>query len=166
MRYRKESDGNRVTITNYYCNLVRREIGKKQRVKVSHRKGISNHTDHESCVAHREVRDEALTGEPTGQPFSRERDKFALFQLVANIQNPRILAWFSISVSPNVVLVVLSPRVAVLPLQIAYPCRRMPSAWMREASVVGFMPSSCAAPRSPETRPPLARRAVSMLARS
>src|SRR5258707_4001208 len=26
----------------------------------------------ESCVTHREVRDEALTGEPAGQPLSRE----------------------------------------------------------------------------------------------
>ena len=56
--------------------------------------------------------------------------------------------------------------VAVLLPQIAYRSRRMPSAWMREASVVGFMPSSCAAPRDPETRPPLARRAASMFARS
>ena len=51
-------------------------------------------------------------------------------------------------------------------MKTAYPCRRMPSAWMREASVVGFMPSSCAAPRDPETRPPLARRAASMFTRS
>ena len=51
-------------------------------------------------------------------------------------------------------------------MKTAYACRRMPSAWMREASVVGFMPSSCAAPRDPETRPPLARRAASMFTRS
>ena len=41
-------------------------------MKVSNREGIANQTGPESCVAHREVRDEALTGEPTGQPLSRE----------------------------------------------------------------------------------------------
>ena len=54
------------------CTLVRREIDKEQRVKVSDRKGIANQTGPESCVAHREVRDEALRGEPAGQPLSRE----------------------------------------------------------------------------------------------
>jgi hypothetical protein len=38
-------------------------------VKVSNRKGIANQSVPESCVAHREVRDEALTGEPAGQPL-------------------------------------------------------------------------------------------------
>ena len=42
------------------------------KVKVLNRKGIANQTGPESCVAHREVRDEALTGEPAGQPLSRE----------------------------------------------------------------------------------------------
>ena len=46
-------------------------------MKVSNRKGIANQTGPESCVAHREVRDEALTGEPAGQPLSRE-----IFKLV------------------------------------------------------------------------------------
>jgi hypothetical protein len=41
-------------------------------VKVPNRKGIANQTVPESCVAHREVRDEALTGELAGQPLSRE----------------------------------------------------------------------------------------------
>ena len=41
-------------------------------MKVSNRKGIANQTGPESCVAHREVRDEALTGEPAGQLLSRE----------------------------------------------------------------------------------------------
>jgi len=41
-------------------------------VKVSNSEGIANQTGPESCVAHREVRDEALTGEPAGQPLSRE----------------------------------------------------------------------------------------------
>jgi hypothetical protein len=36
------------------------------------RKGIANRTGPESCVVHREVRNEALTGEPAGQPMSRE----------------------------------------------------------------------------------------------
>jgi RNA-directed DNA polymerase len=44
-------------------------------VKVSNRKGIANQTGPESCVAHREVRDEALTGEPAGRPLSRESFK-------------------------------------------------------------------------------------------
>jgi hypothetical protein len=44
-------------------------------VKVSDRKGIANQTGPESCVAHREVRDEALTGELAGQPLSRESFK-------------------------------------------------------------------------------------------
>ena len=45
------------------------------RDKVSNREGIANQTGSESCVAHREVRDEALTGEPAGQPLSRESFK-------------------------------------------------------------------------------------------
>ena len=44
-------------------------------MKVSNRKGIANQSVPESCVAHREVCDEALTGEPAGQPSSRESDK-------------------------------------------------------------------------------------------
>jgi hypothetical protein len=43
-------------------------------VKVLNRKGIANQTGPESCVAHREVRDEALTGEPAG------RESFKLVQ--------------------------------------------------------------------------------------
>jgi hypothetical protein len=41
-------------------------------VKVLNSKEIANHAGPESCVAYREVRDEALTGEPAGQPLSRE----------------------------------------------------------------------------------------------
>ena len=41
-------------------------------MKVLNSKGIASHTGPESCVAHREVRDEALTGELAGQPLSRE----------------------------------------------------------------------------------------------
>ena len=44
-------------------------------MKVSNREGIANQTGPESCVAHREMRDEALTGEPAGQPLSRESFK-------------------------------------------------------------------------------------------
>ena len=51
--------------------------GCSYRDKVSDRKGIANQTGPESCVAHREVRYEALTGEPAGQPLSRE-----IFKLV------------------------------------------------------------------------------------
>src|SRR6516164_1259591 len=44
-------------------------------VKVHNSKGIANQTGPESCVARREMRDEALTGEPAGQPLSRESFK-------------------------------------------------------------------------------------------
>ena len=37
-------------------------------------KDVANHVVPESCVAHREVRREALTGVRTGQPLSRERN--------------------------------------------------------------------------------------------
>ena len=46
-------------------------------MEVSNRKGIANQSVPESCVAHREVRDEALTGELAGQTLSRE-----IFKLV------------------------------------------------------------------------------------
>jgi hypothetical protein len=49
--------------------------GHSYRDKVSNRKGIANQTGPESCVTHREVRDEALTGEPAGPPLSRESFK-------------------------------------------------------------------------------------------
>ena len=38
-------------------------------MEVFNRKGIANQTGPELCVAHREVRDEALTGKPVGQPL-------------------------------------------------------------------------------------------------
>jgi len=41
-------------------------------VQVLCSEGIANHTDPESCVVHREVYSEALTGETVGQPLSRE----------------------------------------------------------------------------------------------
>ena len=44
-------------------------------VKAHNSKGIANQTGPESCVARREMRDEALTGEPAGQPLSRESFK-------------------------------------------------------------------------------------------
>jgi len=42
-------------------------------VQVPHSKGLANHAVPESCVGHREVHDEALTGVRAGQPLSRER---------------------------------------------------------------------------------------------
>jgi hypothetical protein len=41
-------------------------------VRVLCSEGIANHTGPESCVVHREVQSEALTGESVGQPLSRE----------------------------------------------------------------------------------------------
>jgi hypothetical protein len=54
---------------------VRRETGKEYQVKVLCSEGVANHTGPESCVVHREVYGEALTGETVGQPLSRESDK-------------------------------------------------------------------------------------------
>jgi hypothetical protein len=44
-------------------------------VQVLCSEGIANHTGPESCVVHREVYGEALTGETVGQPLSRESFK-------------------------------------------------------------------------------------------
>jgi len=44
-------------------------------VRVLCSEGIADHTGPESCVVHREVQGEALTGETVGQPLSRESDK-------------------------------------------------------------------------------------------
>jgi hypothetical protein len=44
-------------------------------VKVLCSEGIASHTGPESCVVHREVQGEALTGESVGQPLSRESFK-------------------------------------------------------------------------------------------
>ena len=44
-------------------------------MKVLCSEGIANHTGPESCVMHREVYGEALTGESVGQPLSRESFK-------------------------------------------------------------------------------------------
>src|SRR5262252_10848674 len=41
-------------------------------VEVHHDEGVANHIDPESCAAAREGNSEALTGECTGQPLSRE----------------------------------------------------------------------------------------------
>ena len=46
-------------------------------MKVLNGKEIASHAGPESCVTYREVRDEAFTGEPAGQPLSRE-----IFKLV------------------------------------------------------------------------------------
>jgi hypothetical protein len=45
-------------------------------VQVHHDEGVAIHIDPESCVAAREGISEALTGERTGQPLSRERPLF------------------------------------------------------------------------------------------
>ena len=42
-------------------------------MQVPHSKEVANHVVPESCVAHREVRREALTGVRIGQPLSRDR---------------------------------------------------------------------------------------------
>jgi hypothetical protein len=42
-------------------------------VQVPDNKDIANHVGPKSCVAHREVRREALTGERIGQPLSHDR---------------------------------------------------------------------------------------------
>ena len=44
-------------------------------MKVLNSEGIATHTGPESCVVHREVYGEALTGESVGQPLSRESFK-------------------------------------------------------------------------------------------
>jgi hypothetical protein len=49
------------------------KTGKEQVVKVHYVEGIANHIGPESCVVHREVYREALTGERIGQPLSRDR---------------------------------------------------------------------------------------------
>ena len=41
-------------------------------MRVPHSEEVANHTDLESCVAHREVFDEALAEARIGQPLSRE----------------------------------------------------------------------------------------------
>jgi hypothetical protein len=45
-------------------------------VQVHHDEGVANRIDPESCAAAREGIGEALTGERTGQPLSRERPLF------------------------------------------------------------------------------------------
>ena len=42
-------------------------------MQVPHSEDLANHVGPESCVAHREVRREALTGERIGQPLNRDR---------------------------------------------------------------------------------------------
>ena len=41
-------------------------------MKESHRKGLANHPDPESCVGRRKVAGEALTGAQAGRPLSCE----------------------------------------------------------------------------------------------
>jgi transposase len=51
---------------------VRRETGRRQKVKVLCDEGVANHIDPESCAVGREVIREALTGVRVGQPLSGE----------------------------------------------------------------------------------------------
>ncbi|PWB83862.1 MAG: hypothetical protein C3F11_04400 [Methylocystaceae bacterium] len=51
---------------------VRRETGRRQRVKVLCDEGVANHIDPESCAGGREAAREALTGARVGQPLSGE----------------------------------------------------------------------------------------------
>ena len=47
-------------------------------MQVPYSEGVANHAGPESCVVHREVFGEALTGVRAGQPLSRERNSFRL----------------------------------------------------------------------------------------
>ena len=49
---------------------MRRETGRKQRVKVPYDEGRAYHIGRESCATGREAWGEALTAEPMGQPLS------------------------------------------------------------------------------------------------
>jgi hypothetical protein len=51
---------------------VRRETGRRQKVKVLCDEGVANHIDPESCAGGREAVREALTGARVGQPLSGE----------------------------------------------------------------------------------------------
>ena len=51
---------------------MRRETGRRLKVQVLYGEGLASHTGPESCVAVREDRCEALTGECVGQPLSGE----------------------------------------------------------------------------------------------
>ena len=46
-------------------------------MQVHHDEGVANHIDPESCAVSREGNGEALTGERTGQPLSRESTLFS-----------------------------------------------------------------------------------------
>ena len=54
-------------------------------MQVPHSKGVANHVVPESCVEHREVHDEALTGVRVGQPLSRVRNS----SRVPTLSDPR-----------------------------------------------------------------------------
>ena len=52
--------------------LVRRETGEEESVKVRYDEGVATHIDPEPCIVVREGRGEASAGAHTGQPLSRE----------------------------------------------------------------------------------------------
>jgi hypothetical protein len=58
-------------------------------VQVLCSEGIANHTGPESCVVHREVYGEALTGETVGQPLSRESFKSVLPYFRCKLTTPK-----------------------------------------------------------------------------
>ena len=55
-------------------------------MKVPHNKDLANHVVPESCVAHREVRREALTGVRIGQPLSHEMILFRGAHAVSEVE--------------------------------------------------------------------------------
>ena len=61
-----------LTQSGCWGGRVRRETGRRLKVQVLYGEGLASHTGPESCVAVREDRCEALTGECVGQPLSGE----------------------------------------------------------------------------------------------
>jgi len=55
-------------------------------VRVPHDEGVVNHIDPESCVAAREGRGEALTGEHIGQPLSLEMNIVSDADTLSNVE--------------------------------------------------------------------------------
>lgn len=55
-------------------------------MKELYRKGLATHSDPESCVGHREVSGEALTGESAGQPLSCEIQKSSVPTLLSEAE--------------------------------------------------------------------------------
>ena len=60
---------------------------------------MANHSDPESCVTHREVCGEALTGETAGQPLSREIKKIRMPTVLRSRKATRSMASIASHVS-------------------------------------------------------------------